>query len=167
MTTQLAGHLAAIDALLATSAAPGRLVRLRTSAEFWDADPAEEAEAAEEFAAELEALEGVLSLRWGEPETLDLTPHLERSVTGAPVGPPLDDLSALAAESRVWAVGERRVATALGRAAPGQPYELVAAVWPADRRPGADGRPAVTPPRTPPRAAARTPRPWWRGSSGR
>ncbi|MFI8998756.1 hypothetical protein [Streptomyces sp. NPDC053542] len=139
---QFYGHLSAVDAAIdAVLAAPGgtaadasgdagRMLRLRVSEEFWDADPADERAAAEEFEAEREALDGVLSLRWGPPGVLDLTPHLERSAMGLPVWPPLAGLSALTTTAHVWSVGECRVATGVGRAAELQPYELVAAVWP-------------------------------------
>lgn len=145
---QFYGHLSAIDAAIETTidaalAAPGdsapgdagRMLRLRVSEEFWDADPADERAAAEEFEAEREALDGVLSLRWGPPEVLDLMPHLERSAMGLPVRPPLAGLAALTTTAHVWTVRECRVATGVGRAAEFQPYELVAAVWP-DRREG-------------------------------
>ncbi|GAA0446314.1 hypothetical protein [Streptomyces olivaceiscleroticus] len=126
----LSAHLSAIDAALAAPGDAGRLLTLRRSAECWDADPADERAAAEEFEAERSALDGVLSLRWGPPGVLDLTPHLERSAMGLPVRPPLADLSALTPTAHVWTVGECRVATGVGRAAEYLPYELVAAVWP-------------------------------------
>ncbi|MEV0600094.1 hypothetical protein AB0I82_12475 [Streptomyces sp. NPDC050315] len=131
---QFSGHLSAIDtaidAALSVPGDVGRLLRLRVSEEYWDADPADERAVAEEFEAEREALDGVLSLRWGPPEVLDLTPHLERSAMGLPVWPPLADLSALTTTAHVWKVGDCRVATGVGRAADFLPYELVVAVWP-------------------------------------
>ncbi|MER7394301.1 hypothetical protein ABT381_02120 [Streptomyces sp. NPDC000151] len=153
-TTQLTCHVTAIDSSLAGPGDGCRLLTLRTSGEFWDADPADERVAEEEFRAELTALNGLLSLRWGEPEVIDLTPHLERAAMGLPVRPPLADLSALATTLHTWTVGESWVATALGRAGPCLPYELVAAV-----RPGGAG--SAIPRRTPPRGAGRTPPPGW------
>ncbi|WP_196942776.1 hypothetical protein [Streptomyces sclerotialus] len=126
----LSVHLSAIDAALAAPGDAGRVLRLRVSEEFWDADPADERAVAAECEAERAALDGVLSLRWGPPGVLDLTTHLERSAMGVPEWPPLADLSALTATVHVWAVGECRVATGVGRAAEFLPYELVAAVWP-------------------------------------
>ncbi|POX37769.1 hypothetical protein C3486_26795 [Streptomyces sp. Ru73] len=129
-TQQFPGHLSAIDAALTAPGGTGRLLRLHVSQEFWDADPADARAAAEEFEAEREALDGVLSLRWGPPGVLDLTPHLERSAMGLPEWPPLAGLSALTTTAHAWTVGECRVATGVGRAAEHLPYELVAAVWP-------------------------------------
>ncbi|MFI9023938.1 hypothetical protein [Streptomyces sp. NPDC053560] len=127
---QISCHLSAIDAALAAPGEAGRVLRLRVSEEFWEADPADAPVVAEEFAAEREALDGVLSARWGPSGVLDLTPHLERSAMGLPVPQPLADLAALTGTAHVWAAGECRVATGVGRAAEFLPYELVVAVWP-------------------------------------
>ncbi|MGW7022205.1 hypothetical protein [Streptomyces decoyicus] len=120
-------------------AAPGRsalvesgpgfhIAGLRVSQEFWDADLAEVAEAAEEFEAELTALVQALSLRWGEPEVMDLADDLERSARGIPVRPPLDTLCGYVPRMYGWRVRSRWIGVGVGQGDRELPFQLLVAV---------------------------------------
>ncbi|WP_406222037.1 hypothetical protein [Streptomyces decoyicus] len=120
-------------------AAPGRsalvesgpgfhIAGLRASQEFWDADLAEVAEAAEEFEAELTALVQALSLRWGEPEVMDLADDLERSARGIPVRPPLDTLCGYVPRMYGWRVQSRWIGVGVGQGDRELPFQLLVAV---------------------------------------
>ncbi|MEU8781273.1 hypothetical protein [Streptomyces sp. NPDC048637] len=134
-------HLTVIDRwrLRDFPAAPGRsalvesgpgfhIAGLRVSQEFWDADAAEVAEAAEEFEAELTALVQALSLRWGKPEVMDLAVHLARSARGLPVRPPLDTLCGYVPRMHGWRVQGRWIGVGVGQGAPELPLQLLVAV---------------------------------------
>ncbi|WP_432010859.1 hypothetical protein [Streptomyces cucumeris] len=128
-----ARHLATIDrlradALPAQRGSGCRVADLRVSEEFWEADAVRIREAEEEFEAELHALVRVLSLRWGDPEVLDLTGHLERSAMGEPVPPPLDVLCGYVPRLCVWRVDGRWVALGVGQAGRELPLQLVVAM---------------------------------------
>ncbi|MFI7102162.1 hypothetical protein ACIBK8_22725 [Streptomyces sp. NPDC050161] len=119
---------------------PGfHLTRLWTGPPAWDADPADEQGIREDGAAQLEALTAVLSLRWGEPEEVDLTGILERVAQGLPVRPPLDVLSAAADRLSVWQPGSRWVALGAGYGGPELPAQVLAATG--EGRIGAADRP--------------------------
>ncbi|MFG2092554.1 hypothetical protein [Streptomyces sp. NPDC048612] len=108
---------------------PGHhIAGLRVSGEFWDADRAEAAETEEEFTAELTALVQALSLRWGTPETLDLTPQLERSAQGLPVPPPLDTLCGYVPRMHGWRVRGRWIGVGVGQGSPELPLHLLVAM---------------------------------------
>ncbi|MFJ5800844.1 hypothetical protein [Streptomyces decoyicus] len=120
-------------------AAPGRsalvesgpgfhIAGLRVSQEFWDADLAEVAEAAEEFEAELTALVQALSLRWGGPEVTDLADDLERSARGIPVRPPLDTLCGYVPRMYGWRVQSRWIGVGVGQGDRELPFQLLVAV---------------------------------------
>lgn len=120
-------------------AAPGRsalvesgpgfhIAGLRVSREFWDADPAEVAEAAEEFEAELTALVRALSLRWGEPEVMDLAGYLERTARGIPVRPPLDTLCGYVPRMYGWRAQRRWIGVGVGQGDRELPFQLLVAV---------------------------------------
>ncbi|WP_327706461.1 hypothetical protein OG530_36980 [Streptomyces decoyicus] len=120
-------------------AAPGRsalvesgpgfhIAGLRVSQEFWDADLAEVAEAAEEFEAELTALVQALSLRWGEPEVRDLADHLDRTARGIPVRPPLDTLCGYVPRLYGWRVQNRWIGVGVGQGDRELPFQLLVAV---------------------------------------
>ncbi|MET7796166.1 hypothetical protein [Streptomyces decoyicus] len=120
-------------------AAPGRsslvesgpgfhIAGLRVSQEFWDADLTEVAEAAEEFEAELTALVQALSLRWGEPEVIDLADHLERTARGIPVRPPLDTLCGYVPRVYGWRVQSRWIGVGVGQGDRELPFQLLVAV---------------------------------------
>ncbi|MER0484551.1 hypothetical protein ABR737_40545 [Streptomyces sp. Edi2] len=139
MTTD--AYLAAIDRLRLRDfpAGPARsamvesgpgfhIAGLRVSQEFWDADLAEVAEAAEEFEAELTALVQALSLRWGEPESFDLADHLERSARGLPVPPPLDTLCGYVPRMHGWRVQGRWIGVGVGQGDRELPFQLLVAV---------------------------------------
>ncbi|MFE1774615.1 hypothetical protein [Streptomyces sp. NPDC059008] len=101
---------------------------LWVSEDFWDADLAEVAETEEEFEAGLTALVQALSLRWGEPETLDLTPHLERTASGLPVPPPLDALCGYVPLLHGWRVRGRWIGVGVGQGDREMPFQLLVAV---------------------------------------
>ncbi|MEW1748630.1 hypothetical protein ACIQU1_09495 [Streptomyces angustmyceticus] len=108
---------------------PGfHIAGLRVSQEFWDADPAEVTEAAEDFEAELTALAAALSLRWGEPRTIELAGHLERTARGLPVRPPLDTLCGYVPRMHGWRVQGRWIGVGVGQGGPELPFQLLAAV---------------------------------------
>ncbi|MFI0787069.1 hypothetical protein ACH4Q6_15915 [Streptomyces lydicus] len=122
---------------------PGfHIAGLRVSGEFWDADPAEVAEAEEDFDAALTALVQALSLRWGRPALLDLTPALERMAAGLPVRPPLDTLCGYVPRMHGWRVRDRWVGVGVGQGGRELPLQLLVAVGEADVT-----TPAVTGPR--------------------
>lgn len=139
----LPGHLAAVDALRArpfparrersgaVASGPGfHVADLRISEDFRDADGDAEhrRRAQEELEAECQALIEVLALRWGEPETVDLDVHLERSFHGEPVPPPLDTLCGYASEAWAWRVADRWIGVCVGQWGPELPLQLLAAV---------------------------------------
>ncbi|MGW7578501.1 hypothetical protein [Streptomyces sp. NPDC054765] len=138
-------YLAAVDRLRLRDfpASPGRsalvgsgpgfhIAALRVSGGFWDADPAELAEAEEEFEAGLTALVQALSLRWGEPETLDLAEHLERTAMGLPVRPPLDTLCGYVPHMYGWRVQGRWIGAGVGQGDRELPLQLLVAVGEGD-----------------------------------
>ncbi|MFF8811547.1 hypothetical protein [Streptomyces pactum] len=143
MTTHIGAHLAAVDALCAR-ALPGRpdpsggpgtpagpahqVVELRASEEFWDADQSRIEEAEEEFGVELEVLVRALAGRWGEPEVLDLTGHLERSALGEPVPPPLDTLCGYVRTLHTWRIPGGWMGVGLAHSGRELPRRLIAAV---------------------------------------
>lgn len=112
-----------------TESGPGfHIAALRTGRDFWDADLAEVAEAEEEFADGLTALVQALSLRWGPPEVVDLTAHLERQAQGLPVRPPLDTLCGYVPRVHGWRVRGRWIGVGVGQGGPELPFQLVVAV---------------------------------------
>ncbi|MFG2490927.1 hypothetical protein ACGFSD_07670 [Streptomyces caniferus] len=134
-------YLATIDRLRLQDfpAVPGRsamvesgpgfhIAGLRVSQEFWDADLAEVAETAEEFEAELSALVAALSLRWGEPRTVDLVKELERTARGLPVRPPLDTLCGYVPRMHGWRVQSRWIGVGVGQGGRELPFQLLVAV---------------------------------------
>ncbi|MEU8827093.1 hypothetical protein [Streptomyces sp. NPDC048636] len=127
------------DALPAQRGSGCRVADLRVSEEFWDADLTRVEEVGEEFEAELLVLVHVLSLRWGAPEVLDLTDHLERSAMGEPVPPPLDTLCGYVPELHTWRVDGRWVALGVGQGDRELPLQLVVAIA-EDPGPGAEPR---------------------------
>ncbi|TVL87822.1 hypothetical protein [Streptomyces sp. SAJ15] len=145
--TDIARHLAAIDELRARpfpdrpvsgpllESGPGfHIADLRVSEDFWDADLARVAEVDEEFDAELRCLIQALSRRWGEPEAVDLTDHLERSALHEPVPPPLDSLCSYVGRLHAWRVDGRWVAVGVGQGDRELPIQLVAAIGEGDMR---------------------------------
>lgn len=152
----LAQHVAAIDRLLAGPAP--RWTDLRVGEGFWEDDGTARREAEEAFAADCEALSGVLSARWGEPEVLDLTGHLVQVTEGERVPEPLRTLCGYVRVLHRWRLGGRWLGLGTGRQGGDLPLQLVAAVG--------EEESGVSPDR-PERsvAAARTPRPWPPGSS--
>ena len=122
-------------ASLPVSSGPGfHIADLRVSGDFWDEDLAVIEETEEEFEAELAALVHVLSRRWGEPELLDLTGHLERSFRDEPIPPPLDALCGHVTELYVWRIGGRMVGLGLGMGDRELPIQLLAAIGEGDAR---------------------------------
>ncbi|MGW1375530.1 hypothetical protein ACWD6P_14815 [Streptomyces sp. NPDC002446] len=108
---------------------PGfHIAGLRVSEDFWDADLTEVAEAEEEFEAGLTALVRALSLRWGEPESLDLAAHLERTASGLPVPPPLDTLCGFVPRMHGWRVQGRWIGVGVGQGDRELPFQLLVAV---------------------------------------
>ncbi|MEU1216504.1 hypothetical protein ACFYSH_26475 [Streptomyces sp. NPDC005791] len=123
------------------SSGPGHhLLILRASRDFWDDRSPETVEPAElEIETEFSALATALSERWGEPETVDLWPYLERDEEGAGVAPqPVGQLCNLAGSMQVWRVpgGTRWLGLAVGQADPEFPIWLLAAVGETTTLPG-------------------------------
>ncbi|MFD9287159.1 hypothetical protein ACFWBV_02350 [Streptomyces sp. NPDC060030] len=154
-STTTADRLARIDDVLALpfpageesedsgarSSGPGHhLLILRASQDFWDDRSPEVVEPAEqEIEVEFSALATALSERWGEPETVDLWPFLDRDDDGAGVAPePIGQLCNLAGSMQVWRVpgGTRWLGLAVGQADPEFPIWLLAAVGEAAALPG-------------------------------
>ncbi|MBL1094406.1 MULTISPECIES: hypothetical protein [Streptomyces] len=108
---------------------PGfHIADLRISQDFWDADLTELAEAEEEFEAALTALVQALSLRWGEPQVLDLAGVLERTAQGLPVRPPLDTLCGFVPRMYGWRVADRWIGVGVGQGDRELPLQLLVAV---------------------------------------
>ncbi|GAB7029459.1 hypothetical protein AB0G35_33275 [Streptomyces sp. NPDC021749] len=108
---------------------PGfHIADLRVSQDFWDVDLTELAEVEEEFEAALTALVQALSLRWGEPEVVDLTDVLERTAQGLPVPPPLDVLCGFVPLMYGWRVDGRWTAVGVGQGDRELPLQLLVAV---------------------------------------
>lgn len=122
----LAAHLAEIDRLLAH---PGpQTVELRTSEAFWEDDGTARPAAEREFEADREALATLLSERWGEPATLDLTAHLLRLLDGGLVPEPLDAVCGQVRRLQLWRPGPdgRWLGLGIGVQGQEQPIQLVA-----------------------------------------
>jgi hypothetical protein len=125
----LAGHLAAIDALRACPE-PG-VVDLCVGEGFWE-DMAGVHEGREQMESECQWIVDRLTDRWGEPETLDLNVLLERLMGGDAVPPPLDTLCGYVDEMYGWRVDGRWIAVGVGQQGPELPFQLTAAVGDAD-----------------------------------
>ncbi|MFC5646770.1 hypothetical protein [Kitasatospora cinereorecta] len=125
---------------------PGyHLAVLRESQDFWEDRGEEIVEAAEsEIEADLATLAAVLTGRWGEPESVDLSPFLgfDNPDPDFVAPEPLGSLSGLAGAMQVWRLPscDRWIALAIGQADPEWPIWLLAAVGEASALPQA--RPA-------------------------
>ncbi|NUS88792.1 MAG: hypothetical protein HOY75_40350 [Streptomyces sp.] len=139
--TSTADHLAIIDLLRArdfpdrrgvvgaVASGPGfHVADLRVSEDFWDADLERLIEVEEEFEAELGVLVQVLSLRWGEPEVLDLADHLERDAMGERVPEPLRSLCGYVGRVYGWRTDGRWIGLGIGQGDRELPLQLVAAI---------------------------------------
>ncbi|MFD5873936.1 hypothetical protein [Streptomyces sp. NPDC060322] len=121
------------------SSGPGHhLLILRASQDFWDDRSPELVEPAEqEIEAEFSVLATALSERWGEPETVELWPYLEREDTDA-APEPMGQLCNLAGSMQVWRVpgSTRWLGLAVGQADPEFPIWLLGAVGETATLPG-------------------------------
>ncbi|KAK1177721.1 hypothetical protein B7755_005770 [Streptomyces sp. NBS 14/10] len=139
--TSTADHLAIIDLLRArdfpdrrgvvgaVASGPGfHVADLRVSEDFWDADLERLIEVEEEFEVELGVLVQVLSLRWGEPEVLDLADHLERDAMGERVPEPLRSLCGYVGRVYGWRTDGRWIGLGIGQGDRELPLQLVAAI---------------------------------------
>ncbi|WP_329230377.1 hypothetical protein OHB07_17775 [Streptomyces sp. NBC_00111] len=121
------------------SSGPGHhLLILRASQDFWDDRSPELVEPAEqEIEAEFSVLATALSERWGEPETVELWPYLEREDTDT-APEPMGQLSNLAGSMQVWRVpgSTRWLGLAVGQADPEFPIWLLGAVGETATLPG-------------------------------
>nr|WP_303260735.1 hypothetical protein [Streptomyces sp. SNU607] len=90
----------------ARSSGPGHhLLILRASQDFWDDRSPEVVEPAEqEIEVEFSALATALTERWGEPETVDLWPFLDRDDDAGVAPEPIGQLCNLAGSMQVWRV---------------------------------------------------------------
>lgn len=137
----LAAHLATVD-LLRAREFPARRVRagavesgpgfhladLAVSEDFWEDDGSRWAAVEDEFGAVCQALVELLAQRWGEPETLDLSPYLVRLDEGATVPPPLDVLCGYLPQVHGWRVESRWIGLGVGQWDGELPFQLVLAV---------------------------------------
>ncbi|MCY1652352.1 hypothetical protein ACN6LF_002943 [[Kitasatospora] papulosa] len=116
----------------ARSSGPGHhLLILRASQDFWDDRSPEVVEPAEqEIEVEFSALATALTERWGEPETVDLWPFLDRDDDAGVAPEPIGQLCNLAGSMQVWRVpgGTRWLGLAVGQADPEFPIWLLAGV---------------------------------------
>lgn len=114
------------------SSGPGHhLMILRASQDFWDDRSPERVEPAEqEIEDEFSRLATASSERWGEPETVDLWPYLEREEDAGPAPEPMGQLCNLAGSMQVWrpSGSTRWLGLAVGQADPEFPIWLLAAV---------------------------------------
>lgn len=124
----LAEQLFATDRLVARAPGP-HIAVLRTSGAFWTDDGTARPAAEEEFGTDCDALVTLLSRRWGEAGTLDLTDHLIRTELGEAVPEPLRTLCGHVGTLHLWPVGGRRwLGVGIARHGREQPLQLVAAV---------------------------------------
>ncbi|MGW4501622.1 hypothetical protein ACWENR_23795 [Micromonospora sp. NPDC004336] len=138
-------RLAVVDGLLALpfpgkntrkgcqSSGPGfHVYVLQASRSFWDDRSEEIVEAAQaEIDTAFQALATALTVRWGEPQTVDLEPYL----WGEDQAPdPMNQLCQLSGEMCVWRPLDagRWVALAVGQGDPELPIELLLTVGEAD-----------------------------------
>ncbi|MFE2876364.1 hypothetical protein ACFXG6_20130 [Streptomyces roseus] len=141
-------HLAAVDDLLArpfpaqelrweahgTWGGPGyHLSVLRESQDFWEDRDEEIVEAAtRELEADLAVLAAGLTVRWGNPETVDLEQYLGYDDLDPQhaVPEPLLFLSTVASTMQVWRPpdSDRWLALTIGQADPEFPLQLIAAL---------------------------------------
>lgn len=99
---------------------------LQASRDFWDDRSAEVVEAAwAEINAAFEALARDLTVRWGEPEVVDLEPYLWSE---DPVPAPIEQLCQCSTEVHVWLADGRWVGLAIGQHDAEFPVELLAVV---------------------------------------
>ncbi|MFD6990293.1 hypothetical protein [Streptomyces sp. NPDC059943] len=117
---------------------PGYHVAVLTeSRDFWEERGEEIVEEAErEIEAAFDALAAILTGRWGEPETVDLSPYLGVDSHDPGLGPesdlvvpePMGFLCGLAGSMRVWrpTPAGRWLALAVGQADPEWPIQLLA-----------------------------------------
>lgn len=107
---------------------PGfHMAALAVGEDLHGADPGRAVEAEEDFRAWCQALVELLTARWGEPETLDLSPYLELQAVGGSVPAPLDELCGFVPEMYGWRVGDRWTAVGVGQGDRGLPLQLVVA----------------------------------------
>ncbi|MGP3998912.1 hypothetical protein [Streptomyces sp. 8N706] len=112
---------------------PGcHIADLRLSEDFWEDDGTRRREVMEQFEAECQALVMLLTRRWGAPEVLDLTGHLERSMEGEPVAEPLLSLCGYVVEIHAWRIDGRWIGIGVGQQDKELPFQLVVAVGEGD-----------------------------------
>jgi hypothetical protein len=128
---------------------PGfHLAALAVGEDPHDGDPGLAAQAEDDFRAWCQALVELLSARWGDPETVDLSVFLERAASGGSVPPPLDALCGFVPEVYGWRVGDRWTAVGVGQGDRALPPQLVLAIGERSAYESATGRgPRVIPPR--------------------
>jgi hypothetical protein len=118
---------------------PGyHLTVLRESRDFWDDRSEDVVEAAElELESDLAALVTVLTGRWGDPQTVDLSPYLDGDDPDLEAPEPLASLCGVAGGMRVWRLpaSDRWLALTIGQADAEWPFELLAAVGEASSLP--------------------------------
>ncbi len=113
---------------------PGfHLAVLRESQDFWEDRSIEIVEAAElELEADLAALAGVLTARWGVPEKVDLWPctGVDDPDPSTATREPLGFLRGVAGSMQVWWLpnSDRWVGLAIGQADPEWPFQLLAGI---------------------------------------
>ncbi|MFB8024692.1 hypothetical protein ACFQ6U_28210 [Streptomyces sp. NPDC056465] len=121
------------------SSGPGHhLLILRAGQDLWEDRSPECVEPAEqEIEEEFSVLATALSARWGEPETVDLWPYLEREDADT-VPEPMGQLCNLAGSMQIWRVpaSTRWLGLAVGQADPEFPIWLLAAVGETATLPG-------------------------------
>jgi hypothetical protein len=155
-TISLEDQLARVDGLLGLPfpeaewrdenrySGPGHhLLVVRASRDFWD-DPEVEVvwAARREIEAGFHSLVTALTVRWGEPETVDLWSYQEAAGRSRPRLQPIDELCMLTGSMQVWRVpGEARwLALAIGQGDKELPFELLAAVGEAAALPRVPGQ---------------------------
>jgi hypothetical protein len=93
---------------------------------------APEAQAEDQFAAEYEALVGVLDARWGEAQALSLWSILTRRMEGEEIPEPWDELCATMSSLHLWRADHRWIVIGAVRESQEQELRLVVVVTDVD-----------------------------------
>ncbi|MFB7252582.1 hypothetical protein [Streptomyces nojiriensis] len=104
---------------------------LRASEDFWDDEYHRALNLADaQMSAVLGALAAALTVRWGDPLTVDLGPYLEVGFDGEWVPEPVGSLSQCACSMQVWTVPDRGrwIGLTVGQHDTELPLELMAVV---------------------------------------
>ncbi|MGW7452093.1 hypothetical protein [Streptomyces sp. NPDC054787] len=108
---------------------PGyHLVQLGWTRDFWDDDGSGRAEAADQIAAEYEALTQALAGRWGDQQVFSVASLLERGLDGEEIPQPWDVVSNTTDHVHLWRAEEQWLVAYVAQWDSEDPYVLMAGV---------------------------------------